>query len=178
MPSDKDLVYLAKQGSKGAFDKLVKKYRDQMLALAYDFVNDYELAGDIVQEGFINAYRRIRDFEERAKFSSWLYRIVVNAALDALRKKRQLSAATDVNDINPDDLPAVTSPFAGDGPDDLLLTAIKTLTENQQTAIILRYFHDKDIYEIAEILACSESTVRVHLHRAIRNLGDSITRNK
>ena len=174
MSSDQNLVYLARQGSKGAFDKLVRKYRDQMLALAYDFVNDYELAGDITQEAFINAYRRIRDFEERAKFSSWLYRIVVNTSLDALRIKRQRSVLSVGNDINPDDLPADTPHISADGPDDRLIAALQGLAENQQTAIILRYFHDKDIYEIADILACSESTVRVHLHRAIRKLGDLI----
>jgi len=165
---DKRLVRFAKHGNKAAFGKLVRKYRDPILDLVFDYLRDYEQAKDVAQEAFIKAFRNIRDFEEKSLFSSWLYRIAVNSSYDALKSKvrRKKHTAESIDDI-PDDATHQNDAYQFD---DAMITAIRNLSENQHTAVVLRYFHNKSIHEIAEILDCSESTVRIHLHRAIQKL--------
>ncbi len=171
---DKRLVRFAKHGNKAAFGKLVRKYRDPLLNLVYDYLRDYDQAKDVAQDVFMRAFRNIRDFEEKSLFSSWLYRIAVNASIDALKsrarkKRRPLEAADDERENG-------TPQNAQDLLDDEMIYAINKLSENQHTAIILRYFHQKSIHEIAEVLDCAESTVRIHLHRAIQKLQKDLKR--
>jgi len=90
MPDNDDrLIIKARNGDKTAFGKLVKKYQQKVLYLAYDVVGDYDEAKDIAQDAFIRAYTKLGQFEKRARFSTWLYRITVNLALDVYRKKKR-----------------------------------------------------------------------------------------
>ena len=82
---DKQLLLKAKKGNKQAFGKLVLKYQDKVLYLAYDLVGDYSSAQDIAQNAFLRAYKGLTDFKEKSSFSTWLYRIVVNLSIDYRR---------------------------------------------------------------------------------------------
>ena len=124
----------------------------------------------------MKAFRNIRDFEEKSLFSSWLYRIAINASFDALktrarRKKQPVEAANQVP-VDSHQKDAVI-PM-----DDDMVNAIGKLSDNQHTAIVLRYFHNRSIHEISEVLDCAESTVRIHLHRGIQKLQKDLKREK
>lgn len=178
MDPDRQLVRLAKNGNKAAFGKLARRYRDAVLALAYDFLNDYENAQDVAQNVFMKAFKNIGDFEEKSRFSSWLFRITVNASLDARKSKirrRKFLIRKEVYEKNGQ---VSAQPEWQNGIDDTLINALNKLSDHQQTAIILRYFHDKSVREIADVLDCSENTVRIHLHRAIQKLDKSLKKRK
>jgi len=83
---DYRLIVKAKAGNSLAFGKLVEKYRDQILNLAYDFSGDYNQAKDIAQEVFLKVFVSISSFEGKSKFSTWLYRVAVNTSLDEIKK--------------------------------------------------------------------------------------------
>jgi RNA polymerase sigma-70 factor (ECF subfamily) len=178
MDPDRTLVKLAKRGNRAAFGKLVLRYREKILNLAYDFLGDYENARDVAQDVFVKSWRNIRDFEEKSKFSSWLYRIAINTCLDAqkkIKKKRELPVANQNLDGNESSI--IQQDWTG-SIDDELASALKQLSQNQRTAIILRYFHDKSVHDIAEVIDCSDATVRIHLHRAIQKLDALLNRGK
>ncbi len=178
MDPDRQLVRLAKNGNKAAFGKLARRYRDAVLALAYDFLNDYENAEDVAQDVFMKAFKNIGDFKEKSHFSSWLFRITVNASLDARKSKIRRRKFLIKKEIYEENDQVLAQPEWQDGIDDTLINALNKLSEHQQTTIILRYFHDKSVREIADVLDCSESTVRIHLHRAIQKLDKSLKKRK
>jgi len=178
MDPDRQLVRLAKNGNKAAFGKLARRHRDAVLVLAYDFLYDYEHAEDIAQDVFMKAFKNIGDFEEKSRFSSWLYRITVNTSLDARKSKVRRRKFLIKKDVYEESSYVSTQPSLQNGIDDTLMNALNKLSDNQQTAIILRYFHDKSVREIADVLDCAENTVRIHLHRAIQKLDKSLKKRK
>jgi RNA polymerase sigma-70 factor (ECF subfamily) len=166
---DRQLVRLAKSGNKAAFGKLARRYRDAVLALAYDFLNDYENAQDVAQDVFIKAFKNIGDFEEKSHFSSWLFRITVNASLDARKSKSRRRKFLLKKERDGENGHQSAEPELQGGIDDTLLTPINGLSD---------HFHDKSIREIADVFDCSESTVRIHLHRAIQKLDKILKKRK
>jgi RNA polymerase sigma-70 factor (ECF subfamily) len=175
---DRQLVRLAKDGNKAAFGKLARRYRDPVLALVFDYLHDYQAAQDVAQDVFIKAFKNIGDFEEKSRFSSWLYRITVNASLDVRKSQSRRRKFLSKRDIYEESSQGSENPDRDDGIDDTLVKALNKLSDHQQTAIIMRYFHDSTVREIAEVLDCSESTVRIHLHRAIQKLDKSLKKRK
>jgi len=161
---DLKIVRQAKLGKRSAFSKLIDKYQDRVLAMAYDYIGNYDDARDIAQNVFMRVFNKLDGFEEKARFSSWLYRIVVNQCLDVLRKdeRKQISlekVKRKLENLTPDQPKLETIDLYG-----------ADLSELQHTALILRYYQDLTIPEIADIMECSESTVRTHLYRAVRKL--------
>lgn len=171
-------VQNAKRGDRHAFGKLVQHYQDQILALAYDMTGNYDDASDLAQEAFIRAFSRISTFEERARFSTWLYRITVNLALDMHRRRKRRPTTSFDNVLRDGPAPADPESMVLQPTDRLeqkelreqIDAALANLTYNQRTAIVLKFFHYHSCREIAEIMGCAEGTVRIHLHRAIKHL--------
>ena len=178
MDPDRRLVRFAKSGNTAAFGSLVRKYRDPVLSLAYDYLGDYELAKDVAQDSFVKAFRHINEFREQSTFSTWLFRITVNTALDARKHQRKNSAARGLFKEKNAETPAQPAAEPFPNLDDSLIRALDRLSENQYTALTLRYFNDLSIREIAAVLDCSENTVRIHLHRAMQKLQNELRRGK
>ena len=178
--SDLKLVQSAKSGNRAAFSKLVKKYERKVFYLAFDLVHDYEDAKDIAQDAFIKSFEKLQQFEERAQFSTWLYRITVNLAMDQhRRRKRRPHDSLEENIHEIERQKKVEQAEEGQRSELELQTsaqrvqiekAMAHLSENQRVATVLKYFHQKSSKEIAEVLGCSESTARIHLFRALKNM--------
>ena len=178
------LVLKAQQGNNKAFGKLVKKYQDKVLYLAYDMIGNYEDAKDIAQNAFFRAFRSIRNFKGKSSFSTWLFRIVINLSIDFKRAKsrnRQVSIEKPLDDSEqplenilkdkhkqPDQLLELKD-FSKH-----LEKAAEKLPHNQRVAFVLRNYHDMDMDEIAAILECKTGTVRSHLFRAIHKLREEL----
>jgi RNA polymerase sigma-70 factor (ECF subfamily) len=178
--SDLKLVQSAKAGSRAAFGTLVKKYQQKVFYLAFDLVHDYDDAKDIAQEAFIKSFEKLQQFEERAQFSTWLYRIAVNLAMDQYRRrKRRPHESLDDTIHEIERQKNIEQTEEGLRSEMELQTsaqrqqidkALMNLSQNQRVATVLKYFHQKSSKEIAHILGCSESTARIHLFRAMKNL--------
>jgi len=177
IPDDK-LVKKAKMGDSRAFGKLVKLYQNKVLYLAYDLVGNYYDAQDVAQNTFYQAFKNLPFFKAQSSFSTWLYRITTNAAIDFQRskKRRQATSLNQPMSNKKDDrelidtLKDVGKPFYEKLEDLDMKALIKKTTASlppqQRAAFVLKYFHDKPTEEIAEILNCDPITVRGHILRA------------
>lgn len=173
------LLKKSRAGNRRAFGRLVEAFQDKILYLAFDLVGSWEDAGDIAQEVFVKAFQRLSGFQERASFSSWLYRITVNQATDWHRRNQRrpadsLDALLDVGgESRISNLPQAFSTESGLERSEIRQTleaAISHLSVNQRTAIVLRFFHELSTRDIAGIMNCTENTVRIHVFRGLERL--------
>ncbi len=175
---DLEIVRRAVAGDYDAFQQIVVKYQDRAYRLAWSLVKNDDDANDVVQDAFLNVFRKLDSFDGRAKFSSWLYRVVVNAGLMRLRKKRRRSEIA-LDDFGPqflDDGHHVAIVPSWDTRGDKvienkelrekILEAVDQLDEKYQTIFILREVEELDLKEIAAILDLSVPAVKSRLHRA------------
>ncbi len=169
-----ELIEMAKHGDLEAFQKLVDLYSRRVHSLAYQLSGNSDDAEDISQEVFLRLYSSLNKYDSRYLFMTWLYRLTVNLAIDFKRK----NARHKYNSI--DELKAESNPqgYAA-GPDKILegsefKGAIEKLTtrlsKNQRKVFILSDLQEFSVDEIATILGCRASTIRVHLARARANL--------
>lgn len=179
---DRKLVARAKMGDSSAFGKLVRRYQKKALYLAYDLLGNYHDAQDVAQNAFFQAFKKIKDFQEKSTFSTWIYRIVTNAAIDFQRSKKRKPAMSLNQPAFDEEQPVEigdTLPQHGYELDEQieridLARVIRQMAEQlppqQKAAFVLKYFHEKTTPEIAEIIKCDEVTVRGHIMRATMKL--------
>lgn len=155
-------------GDRSAFDELFRRYEDYVYRIAYGIVGDPEVAADVTQDVFVQVYRSLRFFRKGSRFSTWLYRIAANRAVDAARSmKRRSRAHTEENleqraDPNGD-------PAAGDDQLDLqerVMAVMDRLPPQHREALTLRYMQLLSIEEMAAVMGCSVVAAKVRLHRA------------
>ncbi|HET7694005.1 MAG TPA: RNA polymerase sigma factor [Gemmatimonadota bacterium] len=170
---DTKLVELARVGDARAYGTLVERHQTRTYATLRKITGDHDLAMDLTQDAFVRAWRQLGTFEGRAAFSTWLYRIAVRLAYDAIARERRLAptgseraAQLDVADPAP-------------GPDrgmerladvELLERRIAQLPELQRAVVVLRTYDELSYREIAEILDTTEASARVSYHHAITKL--------
>jgi RNA polymerase sigma-70 factor, ECF subfamily len=173
--SDLALVERVQRGDKSAFDVLVLRYQHKVLKLVGRYVRDAMEAEDVTQEAFIKAYRALPAFRGDSAFYTWLYRIAINTAKNALvsSKRRPLDYDLDLQDSSQQELHARLKDTAT--PEHLLLTeeiratvngAMAELPEDLRTAIVLREIDGLSYEEIAAAMDCPVGTVRSRIFRA------------
>lgn len=158
------------------FSALVERYGRQMYQLAYRMTGNDHDAKDVVQESFVRAYRHLHRFEGRADPGTWLHRIVVNCAIDALRAARSrpdwnpLDAADRSSDAfaAPDADPERLAASAEAGRH--IAAAMERLSPVERAAFALRHFEGWPIDEIARTLGIRSNAAKQHVFRAIRKL--------
>jgi RNA polymerase sigma-70 factor (ECF subfamily) len=163
-----------------AFDVLVSRYQARAYRLAWSILRDAEDARDVSQEAFVNLYRSASTFRGGARFSTWFYRILVNQCLDHRRRGSWWRRVIERDGGDGHEPPlterqaAPPRDVAGDIDQERLMarlwTAVAGLPRRQQAALLLHVQEELPVADIAAVLECSEATVRVHLHRAVRTL--------
>ncbi|MFT4416998.1 sigma-70 family RNA polymerase sigma factor [Fredinandcohnia humi] len=164
-----DLVKKAIRGNKKAFEKLILLEKNKLYRMAYLYVKNENDALDIVQETIYKAYLGIKNVKETGYFSTWLTRILINTAIDFIRKNQNLIQFEDLERI-----PIQDQYLLEESMD--LLDAVTNLEERYKTVILLRYYNDFSLKEIANMLDCPEGTVKSNLHRAINHLKSVLKR--
>ena len=173
--SDQQLVQRVQAGDKSAFDLLVRKYQHRVLKLVSRFVSDAAEAEDVAQEAFIKAYRALASFRGDSAFYTWLYRIAINTAKNALVSNRRRPVDFDLDLQDPEQYDRHARLKEGDTPEGVLLTeeirsvvekAMEQLPEDLRTAIVLRELEGLSYEEIAEAMDCPVGTVRSRIFRA------------
>lgn len=175
---EKALLARLRAGENAAFEQLIRAYGGRLLAVARHFLPVEEDARDAVQEAFTSAFRSIERFEGNARLSTWLHRIVVNAALMKLRTRRRKPEQS-IEDLLPGfledgHLERPASPWRKSGLEGLELDElrglmhekIQALPENYRNVLLLRDIEELDTQETAELMGISEGAVKTRLHRA------------
>jgi len=174
--SDLSLVRRVQRGDKGAFDALVLKYQHKLVKLVMRYVRNPAEAEDIAQEAFIKAYRALPQFRGDSAFYTWLYRIAINSAKNAVVSRDRSPVDYDLDRHNPDESYDMQGRMKdSETPEGLVLTdeirstvnaAIESLPEDLRTAIVLRELEGLSYEEIAAAMDCPVGTVRSRIFRA------------
>ena len=174
--SDLSLVRRVQRGDKGAFDALVLKYQHKLVKLVMRYVRNPAEAEDIAQEAFIKAYRALPQFRGDSAFYTWLYRIAINTAKNAVVSRDRSPVEYGLDRSNTDESYDMQSRMKdSETPEGLVLTdeirstvnaAIDALPEDLRTAIVLRELEGLSYEEIAAAMACPVGTVRSRIFRA------------
>jgi len=176
--SDADALAQARAGDSDGFRTLVERHSRGMFRLAYRMTSNEQDAEDVVQEAFLRAFRRLDQYDERARFSSWLFRITANCAYDALRARKRRDEepwpeSTDGSET------AVDFPTADPAPDRLMLSveirrrvgvAMSRMSAQEKAAFVLRHFEGMSIAEIGASLELEASAAKQSVLRAVRKV--------
>jgi RNA polymerase sigma-70 factor (ECF subfamily) len=173
--TDRQLVERVQAGDRSAFNLLVLKYQHRVLKLVGRFVSDAAEAEDVAQEAFLKAYRALASFRGDSAFYTWLYRIAINTAKNALVSSRRRPVDFDLDLQDPEQYDRHAKLKDADTPEGVLLTeeirdvvekALEQLPEDLRTAIVLRELEGLSYEEIAEAMDCPVGTVRSRIFRA------------
>jgi RNA polymerase sigma-70 factor (ECF subfamily) len=172
-----DLVALAKEGDREAFDELVRRTYAETYTLAYRLTGDEEDARDVVQEAYLRAFRGLKRFRGDAQFTTWMYRITANCASTFLGKRgkhrhEELNDDLSLEDMSPNSNPEFQ--LEASASRDRLQDALRRLPPRLRSVVVLRDVYDLPHESIAAELGISESAAKVRLHRARRKLREDL----
>jgi len=161
--TDEMLVTAFQNNDETAFEEIVNRYKIRLMRLAQSVVHNEEDAWDILQEALIKVYKKLKSFKGESKLYTWLYRIVMNQAIDKVRSRPKVSI-TSTDEL----LHEMADKSTNSQPDkramnkelrEQIFSAINSLPVKHKKVIILREVEDLSYKEIAEILKCSEGTI-------------------
>lgn len=163
LDDDAVLVRRFLAGDNAAFDTLYERYYDKVYALARGILGDSEEALDAVQSTFVQVWRNLSRFQQRSRFSTWLYRISVNTAIQhARRTKRQRQTEaldeTSLTGTMEDDEGGLLSAKVS--------LALGALREEDRAVLTLYYWEEQSLEQLAEVLGCSPNAAKTRLYRA------------
>jgi len=177
---DTEVISAVLAGDIDRYAELVTRYQAAAWRLAYGVVGNMEDAKELSQNAFVKAYQRLRQFRGHARFSTWLYRIVVNECKGFLRHKaRRVSVVSMSADPEADDPIRFDVPDPSGNPRDAVAdgefaralgVAIDALALKQRTAFVLHHLQGMSLAETAEVMACRVGTVKAHVFRACEQL--------
>lgn len=160
---NQSLLKKAQNGSQKAFLQLVSAEKEKLYKMAFVYMKNESDALDVVQETITRAYIKIESVRKEKYFGTWLTKILINTAIELLRKNSKVILLEDE--------------FVGKEIERLhledkldLIQAIEQLEEKYKTVILLRFYQDLAVKDIAELLDCPEGTVKTNLHRGIQRL--------
>jgi len=185
--SDQEVVLQARAGREAAYRELIRRYERPIFALLFRMVRDRELAEDLAQETFIKALNAIESYRPEFKFSSWIFKIANNAAIDHLRRREldTLSLDGSPHAATPEAMQATAlqigarqeSPLDAVEAKELggaIEAAIGRLRPEYRSCILLRHVEGRAYEEIAEILDLPLGTVKTYIHRARAQLKQAL----
>ena len=178
--TDVQLMLEAKSGNDASFEHLLQRYRTPLVNFLFRMVRDSATAEDLAQEVFLRVYRARHGYEASAKFTTWLFRIATNLALNRIRdtRYRQMEISLDATAID-SEAPVIELPARELRVDQILIErdrmalirdAVEALPEKQRIAVLLHKYEEMEYCEIAEVLECSEAALKSLLFRAYETL--------
>jgi RNA polymerase sigma-70 factor, ECF subfamily len=163
---DPELVAACRRGDPGSFEEVVRRTHRQVYTLAYRLVGDRKDAEDVAQDAYLRAFRGLEGFRGDAQFETWLYRIVSNAAMSHLRRRRRFGdLLTEPEDGPPQEIlsAARTEDQALDRHE--LQAALSSLPLSLRSVVLLKDVYGLSCKEIGDEIGISEGAVKVRLHR-------------
>ena len=170
---DQDLIESAKGGNKAAFGKLVARHYNLVYAVAFGVLGQREEALDVAQEVFFKIFRELKQFQGQAKFKTWLYRISVNAAIDASRRRRPQEPIEEEFNLQAKQ-PSPREEASRRELHQLIEKALGLLNPEHRAVLVLREWQELSYEEIAETLQIEMGTVMSRLFYARKKLAEII----
>jgi RNA polymerase sigma-70 factor, ECF subfamily len=181
--TDQQVVQLAREGRERAYRELIGRYQRPVFSLIYRLVRDREKAEDLAQDTFIKVLNAIERYDPKYKFSSWIFKIAHNTALDQLRRKEPETLSIDgsphARTAAEVESSTITPESGDETPEQYALNrelgteieqAIGTLRSEYRTAILLCHVEGRPYEEIADIMAVPLGTVKTYIHRGRKEL--------
>jgi RNA polymerase sigma-70 factor (ECF subfamily) len=165
---ERELVEACRRGEREAFDQLVLRHQRDIYRLCYRYVNNHEDADDLAQEVFVKAWRAIPRFRGDSSFSTWLYRIAVNACLNFRAARRP--ASEELPETLADPRAGAEARVEDEEEAARIREAVGRLPEKQRATLILKVYHELSHEEVAKILGSTVGTVKANLFHALANL--------
>jgi RNA polymerase sigma-70 factor (ECF subfamily) len=165
--TDNDLITLAQGGDQSAFEVLVRENYDLMFRIAFKWCGDQEDAEDITQNACIKLARNIDGFQFKSAFTSWLYRLVINTAIDWKRQNTRHLTQELTDEIAPD---LINSDAENSLYTKQVLEKIQALPNREKSALLLVMSEGLSHKEAANIMQCKESTISWYIHEARKKL--------
>jgi RNA polymerase sigma-70 factor (ECF subfamily) len=183
--TDADVMLRVKTGDEPAFEYLVQKYRRAMVSFMYRMTHNSAAAEDLAQEVFLRVYRSRTGYEASAKFTTWLYRIATNLAVNHARDTRHERPENQVSLDEPDEETGTTMDVADNSLTveqailrrermEAIRAKVQNLPERQRMAVIMHKYQQMDYKQIAEVLELSESATKSLLFRAYETLREQL----
>jgi RNA polymerase sigma factor (sigma-70 family) len=175
--SDIQLIERILRGETAAYRALVNRHKDYAFTIAYRLLNNREEAEEAAQDGFVRAFNGLANFNREAKFTTWFYRVVVNAALTIQQKKKRPTEDLE----NAKNIPCGSQVLRGSEEKNIFKQkeqryyidlALKQLSLDDVVIITLFYLNEQSLEEIAEICQIEANSVKVKLHRARKRLAE------
>lgn len=165
---ERDMIAQAQAGNRRAFGELVTRHRAGVVNVVYRMCGDLQVAEDAAQDAFVRAWQKLPEYQPRAPFRNWLYRIATNVALDSLRRQKKT--------VDVDALPLATRTHGPEGSYEVkerakqVQAAVMALPESSRAALILREYEGLSYAEIANTLNIPVGTVMSRLNYARKQL--------
>jgi RNA polymerase sigma-70 factor (ECF subfamily) len=172
---DRELVDAARGGDREAFRTLFERYNRRAYALALGVVRQADDALDVVQDAFIKAHKHLDKFEGTSSFYTWLYRIVMNLAIDHLRKHKRVTELRDGDEVDDSLLPQLLGGNPGRALMDKEIRdridqALAELSDNHRAVLVMRELEGMSYEEMATVMGCSKGTIMSRLFHARKNM--------
>jgi len=183
--TDAEIMLRVKAGDQSAFDYLVQKYRRPLVSFMFRMARNSAAAEDLAQEVFLRVYRSRQTYEASAKFTTWLYRIATNLAVNHARDTRHERPEVTVSLDEPDEESGTTLdvPDSNIGAEEALVrrermlairAKVEALPERQRLAVVMHKYQQMDYKQIADVLKLSESATKSLLFRAYQTLREQL----
>ena len=175
--NDTELMTRLAKGDMSALGDIARQHQDKVLSLSYRILGDWHRAEDVAQETFLRIYRAAKHYKPKARFTTWLYRIVINLCFDEQRKRAKTAAT--LEDADPTVL-AESNCNVTERKEvvESVKTAVNELPERQRLAVILHRYDGLSHTEIAEVTGWTTSAVESLLVRAYANLREKLNKMK
>ncbi len=172
---DDQLVRMIQNGSRDAFDLLYERYKNQAMRSMYLITNSRYDCEDIVQEAFVKSYLHIGELTDVTQFKSWFFQILYRTAWHYIKKNKKEAPTEEIAEyLNDSKLPSSLDEVIKSETNKVLRHEIENLDVKHRSVVVLYYYNELSVAEIAKIVGCFEGTVKSRLANARRKLRDSL----
>ncbi len=184
---ESELVARFKAGDLYVFNLLTRMWYERILSLLYRLLGNIQDAEDVCQKTFITAYSRLSQLNDNERFSTWLYRIANNHAIDELRDRKRLSRGHGKLDpsgqdhpVDPPDSDQVDLEAGIDGAElrRLFESVMQSIPDEQRVVVVMKLYQDLKFTEIGEILEVPVNTVKTRMYTGLRAMKDALSNNR
>lgn len=177
--SDEKLAFFMQKNGGEGIEQVIDRYQAKLLRYVTSIIKDQSLAEDMVQETFIAVYKNINSFDSDKKFSSWIYRIAHNKAINEIRKHSIFLGLDRIKEVSDESIDAteIVKELDKQKTKNVIAKAIKNLPIKYKEVMLLRYFEDSSYEEISDILRIPKNTVGVRITRGLALLRKNMNIN-